>query len=497
MVAVWAASESGLAISADSTVYVEAARSITAGHGLLAQNVSDEPLPVTHWPALFPLLIAIADRLCGDLVTGVRVLNAFAHGATSALMGWSAWRLTANRFACGLAATGTALHPVLIEMGQSLLSETVFICLVAWAGALLLSELSLPTRGSLFLLSVACGLSALQRYAGFFLWIACIVTIGRWGQGAIIARLKRVALFLAVASILPGINLIRNFVEAGTMTDRSMERMAFRIPDFRGAAGVVAFWLIEPGQTRSLRIVVLFLALVFAIAACSWAIAAESVKRPRTMALMVLGFSYLSLLVTTASAIDALTPFDSRTLSPLAPLFLLLVTAWSFDRLPGNRFLRPLHILGRTALTALVVSYACRQESGVDSLRFQKGYAGERWARSPTIEALREMNPSRVWSNRAEAVRFVLPGRVSFLPLLFDPRAGPSSPNQALREQSAAGRKQMCESGAVVALFDEGWDFQPRAGQAVREMGLMVVRDTDDGLLARATTPCRGETSLF
>ena len=100
----------GIGTDADSPTYAMAARSLLAGKGLTIQTAdAAAPVPMTAFPPLLPLLLAVFGRMGLDPFTAARILNALLFGATIFLVGAMVKRLSgsgpASIFAALLMAT--------------------------------------------------------------------------------------------------------------------------------------------------------------------------------------------------------------------------------------------------------------------------------------------------------------------------------------------------------------------------------------------------------
>ncbi|HVQ39512.1 MAG TPA: hypothetical protein VMS31_18380, partial [Pyrinomonadaceae bacterium] len=89
---VWLATRFGIGITPDSTVYLDAAHNLLNGRGLTALTGRGEFEPLTHYPPLYPAVLALLTRLGiwfgAQSVEGTaRVLNSFIFGANVLLVG--------------------------------------------------------------------------------------------------------------------------------------------------------------------------------------------------------------------------------------------------------------------------------------------------------------------------------------------------------------------------------------------------------------------------
>lgn len=185
-IAHWAAVPYTVGVFHDDGIYALLARSIAAGDGFHHSHLPGAPA-ATHYPPLYPLLLAIVWRLGPAFPLNVPLLlgvNALFVGAAG--YGW--WRFATSRLAwpTGRAAVGalvaTLAVPVLVLAG-ALLSETFFLALL-WP-ALLVCERVIDTPGNrrAFGAGVLVGTLMLVRTHAVALLVALLfvlATRSRW-----------------------------------------------------------------------------------------------------------------------------------------------------------------------------------------------------------------------------------------------------------------------------------------------------------------------------
>ena len=71
----------GAGVSPDSTDYVAAATSLLHGRGVSTPAGDGSPVPMTLWPPLYPLFLALTGALGFELHAGARWLNALLYAA--------------------------------------------------------------------------------------------------------------------------------------------------------------------------------------------------------------------------------------------------------------------------------------------------------------------------------------------------------------------------------------------------------------------------------
>ena len=140
----------GAGISPDSTVYVDAANNLKMGRGLSVQSGPDEFTPLTHFPPLFPALLALLGSLGFDASSGARWLNVLLFGGNIFLLvAGNATNRALVFHPLGLSHARGAVHTLAVW----LLPESVpnvtggIIALIVVASAILWFVLALRQRG--------------------------------------------------------------------------------------------------------------------------------------------------------------------------------------------------------------------------------------------------------------------------------------------------------------------------------------------------------------
>jgi hypothetical protein len=192
-VASWAWAPYLVGVFHDDGVYALLARAIASGNGFHYTQLPGAPA-ATHYPPLYPLMLAAAWRIAPDFPHSLSTLlglNSLCVGA--AAVGW--WRFATARLGwnsvmAGAAALVATLGSPTLALSGALLSESLFIALL-WP-ALLLCEREvddahgrLPWRAGL-----AIGVLMLVRTHALALLVAVVVVLGwhwRWRSTACVA----------------------------------------------------------------------------------------------------------------------------------------------------------------------------------------------------------------------------------------------------------------------------------------------------------------------
>src|SRR5688500_15482727 len=157
----------GLGLSPDSVVYIGAARSLLAGHGFSLPAESALFSPITHYPPLYSLLLAVTGVVAADLLAGAIWLNVAIFSINIYLGGFLLFAALGSWQLALLASLFTVTGFPLVQVHTMAWSEALFIMLELLSILLLLRYLETPRKRNLLMASAVAGLSLLCRYAGF------------------------------------------------------------------------------------------------------------------------------------------------------------------------------------------------------------------------------------------------------------------------------------------------------------------------------------------
>jgi hypothetical protein len=198
--ALWAAVSYTVGVFHDDGIYALLACSIATGGGFHYQHLAGNPA-ATHYPPMYPLLLAAAWRLSPDFpanVTGLLSLNALC--VALAALGW--WRLAVSRLvwresAAVIAALAVTLTAPVLTLAGALLSEPLFMMML-WP-TLLLGERALESgkTADVVTAGAAAGVLMLVRTHGVAALIALVGMLlvrGRWRDAIIGSAVAAVVL---------------------------------------------------------------------------------------------------------------------------------------------------------------------------------------------------------------------------------------------------------------------------------------------------------------
>jgi 4-amino-4-deoxy-L-arabinose transferase-like glycosyltransferase len=376
-------------LSPDSVSYVQSARNLAAGRGLVTFNGE----PYVDWPPLFPAVLAAVSALGIDAEQAARWVNAAAFGTIAAAGGWWVRRRTGS-LAAGAAASAVLLRAAaLVFVAEYAWSEPLFLLLSLLA---LIALAAFARRGDGRTLAAAGLLTAgavLTRYVG-------LAAIGA-GAMVILARpdgwrrkTRNAALFGALSCLPLAAWLARNARITGTLTGGRAVVAASLPGNVRLLLLAAGTWLLPPSVAEGARI-----AAGCALAAAT-VLAAARLRRggPRGDVLppFALAVLYAALLL----AMATFTPMDQigdRLVAPLLPpVVLVLALAAPAVRARGRGWT----VAAAGLLAAWLAFSPLRTPEGLDAEASAVDYAMPRWRRAPLAAWLRAHPPrGGVFSN--------------------------------------------------------------------------------------------------
>src|SRR5258708_6030462 len=200
------ATRSGAGLTPDSLTYVNAARQLMQGEPLTEISANGKANPYTHFPPLFPVLMAITSTLLRtDPSQAGRYINCLLFGLNALLV------------ALVLHRAGSRFYIHLMVW-----SEPLFILLMLSGIYFLQRFLQSNSISDLAISALAVGLSALVRYVGVAFIVAEFFYILFLVRKAWRTQLRLLLLQGVVASTPIALWSIRNIAISGSTSDRQL-----------------------------------------------------------------------------------------------------------------------------------------------------------------------------------------------------------------------------------------------------------------------------------
>jgi hypothetical protein len=483
----------GIGLTADSAVYLGAARCWAAGEGLVVPFGAATPTPLTHYPPVYPAGLALVEGLGGDPLVATRCVNLLLLMAVAVICGMIVWRGTRSAMWASGAALLAASGPVTMFNFSMLWTEPPFFLLTLIGAIALAYYVVRPGWSLLLVAALAFSCATLTRYAGLGIVAGGFLVLCLLGNRGLRSRIVAVAVYCAI-TLLPLVAwFVRNHFVSTSAADRTLAWHPISVNDLLQAAFHISTWAL-PLDISSLARWIIGAAMATAfvgLCVVGFRAANRNSTRGETVdavlrVFLILMLSYVAFLIAVKWFWDAPIPLDNRMLAPFYYLA-LPVGVTLIARLVRDR---PFTV--RTIVWVLVVllaaSYMAR---GIAWTRRAPkaglGYASESWRQSLTVSAMqllpREFPRMRMVTNGADALYAVgglraewLPEKYSFISRL---------PNTTCAEQLRAACSGHPGRPTFVVYFNELRErtYFPEERDFPGDIGLILFMRLPDGVV--------------
>ena len=488
---------SGIGINYDSTVYIRAAHNVINGRGLGVLSGSGEMISLTHYPPLFPTMLAIIGSFGLDPVNISRWLNALFFGATILLVGLLIDRYTSAPAWVPLFGSFLILSSVdMLRIHSMAWSEPAFIFLSLSGLSLLNAYVDNPKPFPLIASSCAIALAFLTRYVGVALIVTGMASIIFLTKEKFSKRIVDVGIFTFITSLPMILWIGRNINIAGTMTDREVGFHPITMLHIKSAVYTILTWSMPksavsgvyssltsffPTRFRGSIEVVALVILVVGLLVVSISVVINKMGNRRRIAndqyiarfpylFALFTISYVGIVVVSISFFDAHTSLGWRILSPVYVSTVLLVS-WLIHKTLCKSQVPRLRVATIVLCITFAGSYMVRSAVWVNNNhKDSRGYMSKVWKESEIIGRVRAI-PSdiQVYTNGDDAISF-LTGKPSYrVPMRVNPVTGQT--NYKYLTQVARMRRDLNERHAVLVWLNRithRW-YLPREYELIKE----------------------------
>lgn len=484
VLAVLLATRSGIGLSPDSVAYIDGARRLARGDGFTS-GFTGHIDPITHWPPLYPTVLAGIALLGIDPLAGARVLAPLLFGANVFVAGWLVRRHGSGEILPAAASSLLVLAAAgLLQVHAWAWSEPLFLLLGTLGLHHLAVYLAHPhAHRRLIAAAALIGFATLTRYLGIALIIAGGVAIVWLASGRWFRRGGDALLFVVVSMAPLAFWVLRNVLLTGSASSRELVVNPIGLSHLTRAGRTVATWLVPPILPGSIRMLLLIGALA-AIAVGivrGQGILREVLNAPGGRLLKMLlcvAVVYGAVLTLSVMLFDAEVRFNQRILSPVH--FLLLVAAGLV--LAGTQRARRWAYAG---VGAVVLLQAVQAVPSARAAAQGLGYAGQVWRESDLWSVIEQLpDGAPLYSNAYDAV-YIHTGRATRpLPAKFNPNS--LIPYDDYRERLASLRTELARSRGVVIYSQKvSRKTMPTEAELAEALGPVDRRRFRDGTLYR------------
>jgi hypothetical protein len=410
----------------DQAMYIGAARNLLAGKGLTIAWSMDLGKPLTHFPPLFPSLLALLGVTGWDPWDAARYVNMVLRGVDLFIVALMAVWASGSRWSALIAAflMFTSVHMEFVH--GSAWSDPLFIVLVLASLALTVRYIVHGRKAALVGAAAAVACAILTRYAGLTLVPIIALALVWWRKP------RDLPIFLAIACLPPGIWVVHNGAIGGALVgDRGIAWHTLSAQQLGQALFTATDWLLPTRigtQLVSADGQVYFGgAAVFLLLACAlgwwawrrrdWLASREVVSEADLLTRVLLAFAvlYVAGVVLTMALFDDLVQLDTRILAPVYVCLVILVSAAApraLERAWRVGWARaPLTLAVAVIATTFAVRFAT---VAVSAHALGVMYSNTDWLGSETMARVRALPvDATIFSNAPDAV-YMLAGRSAY-----------------------------------------------------------------------------------
>jgi hypothetical protein len=452
----------GAGLNADSLMYINTSRNLLNGRGFSRLSGVSGTKPVTHFPPLFPLLLAGLQMLGVKTVDGALLMNALAFGSSVLMVGLILNTATGKSWPSLIGSALMLASPILIEVNSWAKTEPLYIMWGLIQVFLLVGYARSRQRFLLVASAVSTAFAYLTRYVGISLIVPAVLAILLEAEEPPRRRLENASIFLGISLAPTMAWMIRNILVSGSATNRRLVWHPVDLSHLKLSFALLWKWLLPfPWNRDALLITICVLLVVLGTTIFifwrrgrrSLAEKLKSISWLDVRGLLVLYvLSYSGVLLISLSLLDAWTPLDERITSPLyVSLLVLLVGAvsewWSTFRTWILRLALAL------SMALLLVSYVQRSVGLVSQLRLgAQGYASNRLGAAGDLEVIRSLPTDiLIYSNSLPPLEFFYRRGGLMIPLPGDPVT--TLPVHDYQDRLVEMRRIIQEGSGVMILF--------------------------------------------
>jgi 4-amino-4-deoxy-L-arabinose transferase-like glycosyltransferase len=485
---IWFNTPWGIGVGYDSVYYLKAADNLLSGFGLSRLDVQGNVVYLTHYPPLYPLVVAVTRIITGtQAVVAARLIASISFGILIFLTGFIVLRLTGAMAAGVLAALVIFSSPVLIEVNLMAMSESIFLVLLLLLFIATIQYLSNQHRIWLVVAALFGAGLYLARYSG-------IVFIGVSAFGIILFELnafrKRLsnAILFGVLCVIPILFWFgRNYVLTGSMTNRVISFHPPSIDVLRQGLLTITTWGIPnwiPAHYALFFILLPAAGLIYLLITGGrekTRIIITQNKTHLSISLLILYILfYMCSLLLSLTFFDASTKLNNRILSPVYLLSLIIFfvflwdigcrTKWKVILIAGSVLVLVCIALNTIASNSILVNM---REKGM-------GFTGQKWQASQTIDLVRQLPQEGViYSNEAFPIYFLTGRPAGWIPELID-NVKDSTSTEYARELEEM-KENIIETNGSLVIFTSRMNPGVYPPKSILSEGLELYKKTADG----------------
>jgi len=399
----WNSTPLGIGVGYDSVFYLSAADNFLNGSSLSRFDGYGNVIPLTHFPPLYPLILAAFSFITqapADIVA--RWLSVVFFGVNIYLMGWLVYRYTSSILAGALVSLAAFMSPIFVDVHLMAMTEPLYLILMLLTLHSLHNHIETKQLSALIFAAVMAALAYLTRYVGLTLVATGGLLILVWGRQSFWRRVKDAFLFgvIGVAPIV--VWYARNLRVAGTVSNRTVLFHPPTMQKITGGTLIISQWFFPGIQSEQYRTVgLVFGTLIFSTLVLIWLLRlrklgpdhTEKAAARFTAILVLYLIIYAAMLMASLTLFDASTRLNDRIMSPMYVLLILVIVimVWQLSAVHAWKILR-YGFVGILLLWMGANSVSANQI--YSKMRIKgRGFNGRAWQGSETIAAVNDLPP--------------------------------------------------------------------------------------------------------
>lgn len=472
----------GPGVSPDSVTYIEVARNLLAGNGFVIDGKA-----ITHYPPVYPLLIAAVDWLHpGNTIQAARLVAVFFYSTNLVLVGFAVYLCTEYSIAAASCAMLAFLSSAQILSVHSMgWSEAPFVAF--WLSSFILFSLHItnPSQRLLVLASSMAGLAAATRYVGVVLFPTIAVAFFLTDKRALKFKLRDVIIFFVVA-VLPFICWsLRNILTGSSVTDRNIAFHPIIITHLKYFF-ITIINFIAPIKFYFILYIsyVLMFIIIFILSAIKIIKYAE-----RKIGIIFIKFCllfsilYALLIFISISFFDAHTPIDERILLPIiiSIIILMFIFIWS-KNIANNRFVSDR--LFFLSIIFIIFNMLPFVATAIDIHKNGTGYTSLYWKNLSIMKNIAPLSVDKViYSNGNDIIHFLTEQKTVMIPAKIS--AGTMQLHKDYQIKIGKMIQECNEGKAIIVYFNAiGWRWYLPSVEEIDSSGVLpVLIKNEDGVI--------------
>jgi hypothetical protein len=478
--------DQGIGISSDSIIYIDTAKSLLAGNGFYPANK-----PLTHFPPLYPLMIAGAGFFCnGDLIQATRLLGIIFMGANIILVG-IAMQLCSGK---NMAAVGAIMlfflsSVTIFEVHTWALSEPPFLTFSLTALIILAFYVLNPKLYLLIAASISIALGIITRYIGIILVPVMVLTAFIFVNRPLKDRLKNILWATIIATLPLAIWVIRNLGVAHNATNRTLAIHPPEIKKLLCLGDTLYNFILPVSFPIWARILILGIVTAYVITVAALLYNNKKINKYVNLniifpiILTLYSVIYILFLIVSISLFDASTPLDYRMLAPVLLIFLIIIISlsWSLSKALDKKIIWQIFLSFFIFLTILngprtVLRAVYIHNHGL-------GYNSREWRNSKIIAYLGDfMDNRKIYSNDRLSLWFFLKKDSSLIPRKISPDT--LLINHTFEDNLDRMFKECRDGEAIIVYFNKiERSFLPTIDEIESRANLPILHKFEDGVV--------------